>query len=253
MVGAYMRLDPSEHHPENENERPRKGVAYRMGLSKHPSVSVISSKKKHVAHSGALEATGLSLGVKGFSRKQANHNKRLVGLVDAQAVVGSAAKGRTPAPTTKREIRHVGALIVAGGVFLPSVYVPSEDNPADAPSRGVRRSIHKRKGASVQLRCSEHACGERAVLDAQRSSGGSKKHTKCPGCGALPEHHPCHVANHLRRTGLFCRTPGRFHCVYKNGFWIQEHHERYKHLREHLEDDLVARDLFKFFDDQGLS
>ena len=34
---------------------------------------------------------------------------------------------------------RIAALQMAGGILLKLVYVPSEDNPADAPSRGVVR------------------------------------------------------------------------------------------------------------------
>ena len=124
-TGAYVRLDRSVPHPDDEAERPRKGIAHHLGLSKHSFTSIISSRKRHKAHSGALEATGLSMGVRWFLRKRSNHCKRLPILVDAQAVIGSAAKGRTSAPTTKREIRHLGAMVVAGELLLRLIYTPS--------------------------------------------------------------------------------------------------------------------------------
>ena len=60
-------------------------------------------------------------------------------LVDAQAVLGSVCKGRSSSMSLKRGIMIVAALQLAGDVHLKLVYVPSEDNPADAPSRGVVR------------------------------------------------------------------------------------------------------------------
>lgn len=56
-------------------------------------------------------------------------------LVDAQAVIGFAAKSRTSAPTTKREIRRLGALALAGGLLIRLVYVPSEDTQRRQPGR----------------------------------------------------------------------------------------------------------------------
>ena len=80
-TGAYVRLDRTHAHPDDEPERPRKGTPHKLGLSKHSFVSGISARKRHAAHSGALEATGLSMGVRWFLRKRTNHNKRLVILL----------------------------------------------------------------------------------------------------------------------------------------------------------------------------
>ena len=178
-------------------------------------------------------------------RKRSNHCRRLPVLVDAQAVIGSAAKGRTSAPTTKRQIRHLGAMVVAGALLLRLIYIPSEDNPADASSRGVRRSIHRRRGAARPLRCSKYDCTDRLLRSMPHDSVEDERCSKCPGCGALPAEHPRHVAKHLRGTGLFCRTPGRFHYAYKSGAWIERHHETHDRLREHLGDDPVAASLFQ--------
>ena len=81
-----------------------------------------------------------------------------------------------------------------------------------------------------------------------RDSVEGERCSKRPGCGSLPAHHPRHVAKHLRGTGLFCRTPGRFHDAYKNGAWFEEYHEKHDRLREHLGGDPVAASLFDFFD-----
>ena len=74
---------------------------------------------------------------------------RVVLSVDAKAVLGAAAKGRTSAPTFSLQIRRMAAITIAGNFFIKYVYIPSEDNPADAPSRGeiryVRGSIQKQR------------------------------------------------------------------------------------------------------------
>ena len=68
------------------------------------------------------------------------HSRRTVLLIDATAVCGAVAKGRSSAPTIARELRHIAALSIAGDLLLRVVYVPSEDNPGDASSRGIVRS-----------------------------------------------------------------------------------------------------------------
>ena len=68
-------------------------------------------------------------------------------LVDAQAVLGAAAKGRSSSRCLARDIARIGALAMAGDLLLKLVYIPSEDNPADAPSRGVVRRWRTRPSA----------------------------------------------------------------------------------------------------------
>ena len=75
-------------------------------------------------------------------------------LVDAKAILCAAAKGRTSALSIKRDIRRISALTLAGNLHMHYVYVPSEDNPADAPSRGVIRKVTKRKRGMLR-RCRE--------------------------------------------------------------------------------------------------
>ena len=57
-------------------------------------------------------------------------------LIDAKAILGAIAKGRTSAGTFKVQIRKISALLLASDISLFPVYVPSEHNPADGPSRG---------------------------------------------------------------------------------------------------------------------
>ena len=52
-TGAYVRLDRTFAHPDDEPERPRKGMPHKLGLSKHSFVSVISARTTR----GALRGT----------------------------------------------------------------------------------------------------------------------------------------------------------------------------------------------------
>ena len=53
------------------------------------------------------------------------------------AVKGALQKGRSSAPSIRREVSRIAALTLAGGLNITYLYVPSEYNPADDPSRGV--------------------------------------------------------------------------------------------------------------------
>jgi hypothetical protein len=145
---AYVRLDPSQPGEHDEDERPRKGTLLQMPFSKSAFKTVISSKRRFDGHPGALEAHGVALALKWLLRAPKRHSRRTVVLIDAQAVLGATAKGRSSAPTLRREVRHISALLLAGDLLYKPVYIPSEDNPADAPSRGLtkRRSKMVRKG-----------------------------------------------------------------------------------------------------------
>ena len=102
--------------------------------------TVLSSPACHAAHSGSLEAVAVGLALRWVLRSSGRHSKRTLLLVDARAVIGAAAKRRSSAPTIRRDIMRIAALTLAGDLHVHLAYIPSEENPADAPSRGfVRR------------------------------------------------------------------------------------------------------------------
>ena len=87
-------------------------------------------------------------------RSVERHGRRTSILIDAQSVLGAVRKGRSLTPSLKREIRFIGSLVLAGDLLLRCLYIPSEDNPADAPLRGVVRkhSFSKRNHAKSKRR-----------------------------------------------------------------------------------------------------
>ena len=133
--GTLVRLQRDDCFAESL--KPREGKVLKIPLSKSAFHTVICSRAQCKAHSGTLEAHALLLGLKWVLRAPSRHGKRIPFLVDAKAVLGAAAKGRSSAPTLRNEIRRIGAHVLAGNLLLKLVYVPSEDNPEDAPSRGV--------------------------------------------------------------------------------------------------------------------
>ena len=64
-----------------------------------------------------------------------NQSKRLLFLLDAGAVLGAFDKGRSSAPTLFRAVQKAAALQLAGDLVVQWVYITSECNPVDAPSR----------------------------------------------------------------------------------------------------------------------
>ena len=138
--GDYVRL---HRRPGDADEIPRLGTPHRLHLPKQAFKKVISSRARWQAHSGVLEAHGLLLALKWAARSRASFHKKLVVLVDAKVVLGAASKGRTSAPALRGVIRAISAHSLACDFLVRLVYIPSEDNPADAPSRGQRVPVKK--------------------------------------------------------------------------------------------------------------
>lgn len=68
-------------------------------------------------------------------RRVSDDNNRFIHPLDSAACVAAFSKGRSSSLQINQRCRKVGAISIAGGhdVFYP--WVPSEENPADTPSR----------------------------------------------------------------------------------------------------------------------
>ena len=109
-----------------------------------------------------LELHGLLLLVRWILRKEGNQHAHATCLVDAKAVLGAAAKGRTSSKPLLRVLRMLAAELLAGDLTLHLVYVPSEDNPADRPSRGFRqRATTRRCHLKVKKRAKRYLSAQR--------------------------------------------------------------------------------------------
>lgn len=150
--GAFARLDRDGTYPDEEIEKPRKGRVCPLPITKAAFSTVVSARATHAAHAGALEAGGIRLALRWFLRSAARHNQRMVLLVDAQAVLGAVSKGRSSSPSLRREVMRIAALQLVSGTLVKLVYVPSEDNPADAPSRGIVRRWRPRGGVIAKTK-----------------------------------------------------------------------------------------------------
>ena len=87
-------------------------------------------------HINILEGKALILGLRWFLRNTQNYGKRLIIGVDNQTLIGALEKGRSSLGL-HHICRQVAALMVAGDIQLTLLYIPSEHNPADGPSRSV--------------------------------------------------------------------------------------------------------------------
>ena len=139
-TNAYVRLDRTISHPNDEPEQSCK-VPHKLGLSKHLFVSLISSRKRRASHLDALEATGLTLGVRWFSRKRSNHGRRF-----------SIYCGRTGSYWIRRERKNFRA----------------NDQAQDAPPRSLSRC----RGSSppCSLRTKQGESGRRSFTRSRAMS-----------------------------------------------------------------------------------
>ena len=115
----------------------RAGIQQRLRVKAKDFRTVLALRAQYSAHSGALEAAGVTVMLRWLTRSPARHSVRIAALVDAMAVLGAAARGRSSAPTLRTGVARFGAISVAADLLVRYAYIPSESNPADAPSRGV--------------------------------------------------------------------------------------------------------------------
>ena len=182
---THVRLDRGGDPRDDEPERPRLGDRVRVPLRKSAFLPVISSKARHRAHAGTLEAEGVALALRWILRSTQRHCRRTLLLIDAQAVLGAVARGRTSAPSLRRAVTRVAALAIGGDLLVHGVYVPSEDNPADAPSRGKR---YTRRSAATPVPASWQPRHDHLKRTAPEQWGHAPKWSRDEHLDALRDH-----------------------------------------------------------------
>ena len=113
----------------------RLGTPHRLPYKQSDFKTVISSKARWSAHSGVLEAHAYLLGLKWVCRHPEKHHCK---IIDAKVVIGAAGKGRSSARALRTVLRSIAAHCLAADLLPRLVYIPSEANLADRPSRGQR-------------------------------------------------------------------------------------------------------------------
>ncbi len=81
-----------------------------------------------------LEAHALQLGLRNLLERRGSGSRPLF-LLDSTAVLGAISKGRSASSRLNHQCRRVAALLCGGNLRPAWVWVPSETNPADQPSR----------------------------------------------------------------------------------------------------------------------
>ncbi|CAE7547923.1 unnamed protein product [Symbiodinium natans] len=139
--GDYVRLAAA---PGDPTEVARLGSPHRLPQTQLDFKTVMSAKAKWTAHSGVLEAHAYLLALRWLARQPKKHHRKIPFLIDAKAVIGAAAKGRSSARALRTILRAAASLCLASDLLPRLVYIPSESNPADKPSRGLRNRPSRR-------------------------------------------------------------------------------------------------------------
>ena len=175
--GDFVRLH-RDGGEDDEDEKPRIGVPRHLRIHKRHFVDVFSIRAKIIEHAGVLEARGLLLLLRWWLRAVRRHGCRMLALIDAKAILAATAKGRSGAPGFKQILRSIAAHLLAGNLLIYPLYIPSEDNPSDAPSRGKRFRRGVPRNGVMHLK--------------------TKRPALCPTCGVAPRRHPLHLSKQLR-------------------------------------------------------
>jgi hypothetical protein len=141
--GDYVVLGTGAGDMKKQQKR-RLGVPRHLKLDAHSFKTILSVKARHAAHNNVLEAEGFLLWLRWLLRSKARHSVRTVCLVDSKVVLGGVNKGRSSSLPLLRVLRRIAALQLAGDLLVRLIYVPTECNPADAPSRGLKPRPTKR-------------------------------------------------------------------------------------------------------------
>jgi hypothetical protein len=88
-----------------------------------------------VEHITLLEARAALSGLKWLARQPRHHHSRVPFFIDSQACLGAFAKGRSSSRKLNRLLRRSAAYIFAAHLRVSWLWVPTDFNPADAPSR----------------------------------------------------------------------------------------------------------------------
>ena len=185
--GAYVTLREVIDKPRSRSL----GTPHDLGVGPGYFTTIFSIRCTDNDHINIRECKALLFYVRWLLRSKVRHRHRAVVLVDSKVVVGVFCKGRSSSPTLNMWIKRIHCFCFAGGIRLVLIFVPSEHNPSDYPSRGLRLP------------------GRRPRTTAP---------SKCPGCGALAMDHPMHVPKALRGKDFFCRHG--FACDLDCGGWM---------------------------------
>lgn len=132
--GEYTRMDWDSHAippPSQMEPAPRPLIDT---LLKHRWVATDSQAFGRKEHINLLELEMIRQEIKDRVTSNQGHC-RVVNLCDSRVVVGAFAKGRSSSKNMNHKLRAILPWALAGDLTLTNVWVPTDCNPADHPSR----------------------------------------------------------------------------------------------------------------------
>ena len=132
--GEYTRMDWEKHHVAPPTSMEQAPAALVDTLMKHQWTATQSCRFAKAEHINLLELEMVHQEV----RDRINTNRgrcRVVNLCDSRVVVGAYAKGRSSSKYMNHRLRANLPWCLAGGVSVSNLWVSTDCNPADYPSR----------------------------------------------------------------------------------------------------------------------
>ena len=96
---------------------------------------VIGAFPMRGAHINAQEMTAALAALRWRFRRSSKIRARFAHLLDSQVCIGVLCKGRSSSQIMRRLLRKTASLLLCSSSQIVLLYVKTDDNPADAPSR----------------------------------------------------------------------------------------------------------------------
>jgi len=133
----YIILPLLPHH--DQHIKTREGNPVELPVPKASFKHVLSLRSTTLERPEVAEVRALKAGIKWLLRSVRHQCTRQYVLLDSQVVRGLATKGRTASRALAYHMKQIMALTLVTSMRLSCLYIPTEYNPSDAPSRGYIR------------------------------------------------------------------------------------------------------------------
>ena len=139
--GCHVVLQPAPAPGVTEVPLPphihREDPALRLWILNQQRKVAVMGQFRVRSHINRQELIACILALRWLGQQRRFHGTRVYLLCDSKVVVGCCAKGRSSARALIALLRRYADLSLTFQIQLSLIWVSSESNPADGPSRGV--------------------------------------------------------------------------------------------------------------------